>query len=125
MLPTWALGLMLALLMVFGTAGPADAKQWQVGDKVQAYNVDWYNGTIAEVGTGSYQGYYLIKWDDFAGRQYIAEANIRARPGTAPSAWSTDRAALDNAMRRLRPPCAERLVPRRQASTRAEWCPAH
>jgi len=89
-LRTWALGLALALLMLFGTAGTAEAKQWQVGDKVQAYNVDWYDATIVEIGTANYQGYYLVKWDNFAGQQYISAANIRPRPGAGPSAWSTD-----------------------------------
>jgi hypothetical protein len=84
-----ALGLLVGLLMVFGTA-TASADDWQVGDKVQAYNVDWYDGTIAEVGSGSYDGYYLVKWDDFNGQQYIAAKNIRARPGSAPTGSNAD-----------------------------------
>jgi hypothetical protein len=82
------------VLLVFGTAGVATAEQWQVGDQVQAYNVDWYDATIAEVGSGDREGYYLVKWDDFAGQQYIAEANIRARPGSAQPATSSGATAL-------------------------------
>jgi hypothetical protein len=85
------LALMLAVLMVFGTAGSAAADDWQVGDQVQAYNVDWYDATIVEVGSGNYQGYYLVKWDDFSTPQYISAANIRPRPGAAaPAPQSAD-----------------------------------
>lgn len=67
-------------------AAPAVAADFKVGDKVQAWNIDWYDGTIAEVGAGSYAGYYLVKFDKYATPQYVKAANIRARPGASVAA---------------------------------------
>jgi len=74
----------LAAIAVVVVASPALAADFHVGDKVQAWNVDWYDGTIAEIGTGSYAGYYLVKFDKYATPQYIKASNIRPRPGAAP-----------------------------------------
>jgi hypothetical protein len=61
----------------------AAAQGWKVGDKVQGWNIDWYDGTIAQVGSGNYAGYYLVKYDKFSTPQYVKAANVRARPGAA------------------------------------------
>jgi hypothetical protein len=70
---------MFLLLGAFAAA----AQGWKVGDKVQGWNIDWYDGTIAEIGSGTYAGYYLIKYDKFSIPQYVKAANVRARPGAA------------------------------------------
>ena len=62
---------------------------WKVGDHVQAWNIDWYNATIVQIGTANYAGYYLIHYDGKAGggsEQYIKAENIRAIPGAAAAA---------------------------------------
>jgi hypothetical protein len=73
------------VLSVGGSAGIA--AQWQVGDKVQAWNVDWYDGVIDQIGTDNYTGYYLVRFEGPSGPtyQYVAEKNIRARPDDAGS----------------------------------------
>ncbi len=71
-----------AALLLLGAAA-AMAQGWKVGDKVQGWNIAWYDGTIAEIGSGNYAGYYLVKFDGFNTPQYVKAANIRARPGAA------------------------------------------
>jgi hypothetical protein len=63
-------------------ATTAMAAGWAVGDKVQAWNIDWYDGVIEEVGTDNYAGYYLVRFEGPSGPtyQYVAEKNIRPRP---------------------------------------------
>jgi hypothetical protein len=87
--------LTLIFLLVGLTA--AAAQGWKAGDKVQAWNVDWYDGTIAEIGSGTYAGYYLVKFDRYSTPQYVKAANIRIRPGAAPSRSAT--AGADDAPR--------------------------
>jgi hypothetical protein len=67
---------MAALLLTPQTA--AAAADLAVGDKVQAWNLDWYDATILAIGTGQYQGYYLVKWTKFSGQQYIKADNVRS-----------------------------------------------
>lgn len=77
--------LILGCFLLFAAISPAWA-DFHVGDKVQAWNADWYDATIAEVGSGQYAGYYLVKWDRFSTPQYIKASNVRARPGPAATA---------------------------------------
>lgn len=56
---------------------PAAAGAFKVGDRVQGWNIAWYDGTVAKVGVGSYAGYYLIKHDKYSQDSYYAEANVR------------------------------------------------
>ncbi len=52
----------------------------KVGDKVEGWNVaDWYKATVEEVGSGNYNGYCLLKWDDYKIHTWINAENIRTR----------------------------------------------
>jgi hypothetical protein len=77
---------MLLLLVLVPAA--ALAGDWQVGDKVQGYDVDWYDATILEVGSGGHAGEYLVKYDKYSGEKWLSAASIRARPGAAPAGGS-------------------------------------
>lgn len=73
-------------------AQPAAAGAFQVGDRVQGWNIAWYDGTVVKVGVGSYAGYYLIKHDEYSQDSYYAQANVR-RLGAAPASQPGDGAA--------------------------------
>jgi hypothetical protein len=77
----------MTILIVASTA--ASAQNWHVGDKVQGYDVDWYDATIVEVGTGDHAGQYLVKYDRFQGQKWLSAASIRTRPGMSPPSGST------------------------------------
>ena len=80
--PFYLPGVLALLLLMVSSAA---ALGWSVGDKVQAFNVAWYNATIVEIGSGSHEGYYKIHYDDFASDQYLAAGSIRARPDAQPT----------------------------------------
>jgi len=52
-------------------------KKFSVGQKVEAYNVDWYKATITEIGSSNYVGYYKVRYDKYNNEQWIKESNIR------------------------------------------------
>ncbi|HEX2590052.1 MAG TPA: hypothetical protein VHL34_01055 [Rhizomicrobium sp.] len=78
----------IASILLFASTA-AFAAQWKAGDKVQAWNVSWYDATIVEIGSGPYAGYYKVKFDGFSGEQYLKADSVRARPGpeSATAAW--------------------------------------
>jgi hypothetical protein len=80
--------LMIFALLILAPAA-AFARDWQVGDKVQGYDVGWYDATVVEVGTGAHAGEYLIKYDKYSGEKWLSAASIQARPGAAPAAGET------------------------------------
>ena len=56
----------------------ANAQSFQVGQKVEGWSSgDWYKGTITQIGTDNYQGYYYIKWEKFTVGQWVKSSNIR------------------------------------------------
>jgi len=73
---TW-FGSML-LLTEYATAQHTN-NSYQVGQKVEAYNVGWYKATIIEVGSGDKTGYIKVHYDDYssASDQYLKESSIR------------------------------------------------
>ena len=71
--------LQAACLLLLASA-PALAREWQVGDKVQGYDVDWYDATILEVGTGDHAGEYLVKYDKYSTEKWLSAESVRARP---------------------------------------------
>jgi hypothetical protein len=75
-----------AMVLLLATA-TAFARDWQVGDKVQGYDVGWYDATILEVGTGDHAGEYLVRYDKYSTEKWLSAASIQARPdGEAPAA---------------------------------------
>lgn len=52
---------------------------YQVGQKVEAWNVSWYKATVIEVGSGDKTGYIKVHYDDYssASDQYLKESSIR------------------------------------------------
>jgi hypothetical protein len=82
---------LVAVLMLTLSGSAVAQGSWKVGDKVEAYNVDWYKATVIEIGTGSYNGYVRVHFDDFssASDQYISLRNIRPRPGVQVSPDAT------------------------------------
>jgi hypothetical protein len=71
----------LSLLFIFlALTIPAFAQsngKFNIGQKVEAWNVTWYPATVVEIGTGTYAGYVKVKYDGYSSEQYIKEANIR------------------------------------------------
>ena len=65
-------------------AGNAEGDR-KVGDKVDFRNISWYQGTILEIGSGSYDGYYRVHWDKASneGGEWVSAKNIRDRQSTA------------------------------------------
>ncbi|MEJ6980122.1 hypothetical protein WG906_06655 [Pedobacter sp. P351] len=55
----------------------SQSADYQVGQRVEAYNVGWYKATIIEIGTGTYAGYFKVDYDDYASHQYLSASNIR------------------------------------------------
>ncbi|MES1264942.1 MAG: hypothetical protein ABUU24_04725, partial [Variovorax sp.] len=78
-------GLLQVLAVLLLASAPALAGGWQVGDKVQGYDVDWYDATILEAGTGDHSGEYLVKYDKYSGEKWLSAESIRARPGAPPA----------------------------------------
>lgn len=68
-------------------AATAQAQSYKVGDRVEAYAVGWNKGTVVEVGTGNYQGYFLVKYDSFSTQRYFKPSNLK--PGGPPDAPKT------------------------------------
>jgi len=63
----------------FATAQQSNNGKFQIGQKVEAYNVGWYKATVIEIGSGDYAGYIKVHYDDYssASDQYLAAKNIR------------------------------------------------
>ena len=60
---------------------------WQIGDRVQAWNSGvYYDGVIIGIGSGSMDGYFLVKTDGYNNPQYVSTANLRAGPPVTPAA---------------------------------------
>mgnify|MGYP000066257117 CR=1 FL=1 len=74
-----------ALGIPSANAAPTPGTAYKVGDRVEGWNIAWYKGTVAKVGTEGYAGSYLIKHDEYAQDSYYKEANVR-RLGASPSA---------------------------------------
>lgn len=72
------------LISLAGTAAMAQPQTYKVGDRVEAHDIGWYKGTIAGLGTGSNQGYYLVKYDAYSTQRYFKPADLR--PGGPPDA---------------------------------------
>ncbi len=64
---------------------PTVVGAFSIGERVQGWNIDWYDGTVVKIGSASYAGYYLIKHDKFAQDSYYAEANMRRLSATPPN----------------------------------------
>jgi hypothetical protein len=77
--------LLRAFALLLLASAPALARDWQVGDQVQGYDVDWYDATILEVGTGDHAGKYLVKYDKYSTEKWLSAESIRARPDAPPS----------------------------------------
>ena len=75
---------MLRLLILTSLLAIAQPPAYKVGDRVEAYDVGWYKGTVTQLGTGTYQGYFMVKYDDFSTQRYFKPDNLR--PGGPPSA---------------------------------------
>lgn len=55
------------------------AQNFTVGQKVEGYNSgEWYKGTVMQIGSGNYQGYYYIQWDKYTVGQWVKAENVRA-----------------------------------------------
>lgn len=61
----------------FATAQQSNNGKYQIGQKVEAYNVGWYKATVIEIGSGNYAGYIKVHYDGYSSNQYISESNIR------------------------------------------------
>lgn len=70
----------------------AFAQSFTVGQKVEAWNSgEWYKGTITEIGSGNYQGYYYVQWEKYTVGQWVKASNIRLEKTKAVSGTSSPR----------------------------------
>ena len=83
------------------TIAHAAQEHFKVGDRIQAYNVGWYDATITRIGAGSNAGEYMVRYDKYASEQWIAAKNIRARPGADKSPANTNASSARSAGPRL------------------------
>jgi hypothetical protein len=61
----------------------AFAQTFKIGDKVEAYNSGaWYKGTVLEIGSDNYNGYYMIQYQDYNQSQWIKASNLRMQNNT-------------------------------------------
>ena len=62
----------------------AENSKYKIGQKVEAWNVDWYKATVIGFGSGNYQGYIKVHYDGYSSGsdQYIIESNIRLPKNT-------------------------------------------
>ncbi len=70
----------------------AQSPTYKVGDRVEAHDVGWYKGAVTIVGTGTNQGQYFVKYDDFSIGRYFSPADLR--PGGPPAAAVTAKAPV-------------------------------
>lgn len=77
-------GMILAAAIVMVAGAQQQKSVYQVGDRVEAYDVGWYKGVVTQVGTGNYAGYYMVKYDDFSTNRYFKPGDLR--PGGPPAA---------------------------------------
>lgn len=77
-------GVLAALTFCVCTAA---AQNYKVGDRVDAYDVGWNPGAVTQLGSGNYQGYFLVKYDQFTTERWFKPENLR--PGKAPEAPKT------------------------------------
>ncbi len=75
----------------FATAQQSNNGKFQIGQKVEAYNVGWYKATVLEIGSGDYAGYIKVHYDDYssASDQYLKESSIRLRKNVAAPNFSS------------------------------------
>lgn len=71
----------------------AFAQGFTVGQKVEGYNSgEWYKGTVTQIGSGNYQGYYYIQWDKYTVGQWVKAENVRAIKTAAATEATSPRA---------------------------------
>lgn len=62
----------------------AQTTTYRTGDRVEAYDAGWNKGAVTEIGSGNYQGYYLVKYDAFSTSRWFHPRDLR--PGGPPDA---------------------------------------
>ncbi len=68
---------------------PLGAQQtYKVGDRVEAYDAGWNKGAITGLGTGTYEGYYMVKYDAFSTERWFRPRDLRpGGPADAPKQY--------------------------------------
>jgi hypothetical protein len=70
--------LAVALGMLAALQSAADAEDYRIDDRVQAYvSGVWYDGTIVGFGSGDYAGEYYVKFDQGGRSYYVNADNVR------------------------------------------------
>lgn len=65
-----------------------------VGDRVEAYNYGWSAGTVVQIGSGDYAGYFLVKRDDSKIPQWTRADNVK------PASAAAEKKAAEDAAKR-------------------------
>lgn len=60
---------------------------YRLGDRVEAYDAGWNKGAVTEIGSGKYEGYFLVKYDAFSTSRWFHPRDLR--PGGPPDAPKT------------------------------------
>ncbi len=83
----------LNLLVFINTFSQTNGR-YTIGQKVEAYNVQWYKATVIGFGTGDLAGYIKVHYDDYstASDQYLRESSIRIPKIITPASDSRNNA---------------------------------
>lgn len=78
-------------------AGPPDAPKsyptYSLGDPIEAHDLGWHAGTVAQLGSGPNQGSYLIKYDKFSTSRWFYPKDLRSAAVTAAEKTEKERLA--------------------------------
>src|ERR1700752_3239595 len=80
----------ILLLLFCALSAPPQDRTYKVGDRVEAFDVSWNKGAVTEIGTGKYQGYYMVKYDEFTTMRWFAPKDLRpGGPRDVPKTYPT------------------------------------
>jgi hypothetical protein len=65
------------LALAMGITMAASPQSYKVGDRIEPYDSGWLPGTIVELGSGNYSGYFLVKYDQFSTQRYFKPSDLR------------------------------------------------
>ena len=73
------------------------AQTFKPGDKVEINNSGgWYKGSVQQIGSGEWAGYYKVTYDGYTGQQWMKASNIKmqAIAAAAPSTAAGPRSGM-------------------------------
>ena len=75
--------MILALVFQFALF-PAFSQTFKPGDKVEINNSGgWYKGSVEQIGSAEWAGYYKVSYDGYTGQQWMKASNIKMQAAAA------------------------------------------